>query len=83
MRATRSDMVTFESCFVPADMVFDELLIPSIGDFLASHESDINLPYTAVYLGIGFAVLDAIPTDNRIWLIHSNRRPAQGPETGG
>jgi len=60
MRATRSDNVILDNCFVPAAMVFDDLVIPSIGNFLATNESAINLPYTAVYLGVGFAVLRAI-----------------------
>jgi alkylation response protein AidB-like acyl-CoA dehydrogenase len=60
MRATCSDNVVLDKCFVPAEMVFDDLLIPSIGNFLATNESVINLPYTAVYLGVGFAVLRAI-----------------------
>jgi alkylation response protein AidB-like acyl-CoA dehydrogenase len=41
-------------------MVFTDLLVPNIGDFLATNESSINLPYTAVYLGVGWAVLHAI-----------------------
>ena len=53
MRGTCSDNVVLENCFVPADWAFDELVVPSIGDFLATHESLINLPYTAVYLGLG------------------------------
>jgi alkylation response protein AidB-like acyl-CoA dehydrogenase len=60
MRATRSDTVLLEDCFVPEAMVFTALLTPNIGDFLAAHESVINLPYTAVYLGVGWAVLRAI-----------------------
>ena len=46
-------------------MVFDDLLIPSVGDFLAASESAINLPYTAVYLGVGFAVLRAVEENVR------------------
>jgi alkylation response protein AidB-like acyl-CoA dehydrogenase len=60
MRATRSDTVILEHCFVPEEMVFTDLLVPNIGDFLAANESSINLPYTAVYLGVGWAVLRAI-----------------------
>ena len=65
MRATRSDNVILENCFVPGNMVFDDLLIPSVGDFLATSESAINLPYTAVYLGVGFAVLRAVEENVR------------------
>jgi alkylation response protein AidB-like acyl-CoA dehydrogenase len=60
MRATCSDNVILDNCFVPSEMVFDDLLVPSIGEFLAANESAINLPYTAVYLGVGFAVLRTI-----------------------
>jgi alkylation response protein AidB-like acyl-CoA dehydrogenase len=60
MRATCSDNVVLDNCFVPTELVFDDLLVPSIGEFLATHESAINLPYTAVYLGVGFAVLRTI-----------------------
>jgi alkylation response protein AidB-like acyl-CoA dehydrogenase len=65
MRATRSDNVILEDCFVPEAMVFTDLLTPNIGDFLATHESAINLPYTAVYLGVGWAVLRAIAENVR------------------
>jgi alkylation response protein AidB-like acyl-CoA dehydrogenase len=57
MRATRSDTVILDHCFVPEEMVFNEVLIPRVGDFLATNESVINLPYMAVYLGVGCAVL--------------------------
>ena len=60
MRATRSDTVVLDHCFVPEEMVFNDVLIPRVGDFLATNESVINLPYTAVYLGVGCAVLRAI-----------------------
>ncbi len=59
MRATCSDNVVFDDCFVPQALAFDEPVIPSIGEFLSTHESLINLPYTAVYMGIGFATLAA------------------------
>lgn len=62
MRATCSDNVVLEDCFVPDALAFDEVVVPSIGDFLATHESMINLPYTAVYLGVGLATLNAIKT---------------------
>lgn len=65
MRATRSDNVILDNCVVPAEMVFDDLLIPSVGDFLAANESAINLPYTAVYLGVGFAALRAVEENVR------------------
>ena len=60
MRATCSDNVILEDCFVEQEWVFDEVVVPSIGDFLSRHESMINLPYTAVYLGLGLATLTAI-----------------------
>lgn len=60
MRGTCSDNVVLKDCFVPAEWAFDELVVPSIGDFLATHESLINLPYTAVYLGLGLGAVEAI-----------------------
>jgi alkylation response protein AidB-like acyl-CoA dehydrogenase len=60
MRATCSDNVILENCFVPGELVFAELLIPSIGEFWAANESLINLPYTAVYMGVGLAILEAV-----------------------
>ncbi len=69
MRGTCSDNVVLENCFVPNEWAFDELVVPSIGDFLATHESLINLPYTAVYLGLGLGTLEAIKT------VVSERRP--------
>jgi alkylation response protein AidB-like acyl-CoA dehydrogenase len=60
MRGTCSDNVLLENCFVPNEWAFDELVVPSIGDFLSTHESLINLPYTGVYLGLGLAALEAI-----------------------
>jgi alkylation response protein AidB-like acyl-CoA dehydrogenase len=58
MRATRSDNVEFDDCYVPAELAFDEPVVPDIGEFLRTHESLINLPYTAVYLGVGLAALE-------------------------
>jgi alkylation response protein AidB-like acyl-CoA dehydrogenase len=59
MRATASDNVVFDGCFVPDEWAFDDPVIPSIGEFLSTHESLINLPYTAVYMGVGLATLAA------------------------
>jgi alkylation response protein AidB-like acyl-CoA dehydrogenase len=63
MRATCSDNLVIEDCFVPAELVFDELLIPNIGEFMAASESVLNLPYTAVYMGVGLAMLEAVTTN--------------------
>lgn len=57
MRATQSDNVEFVNCFVPQALAFDTPVVPSIGEFLRTHESLINLPYTSVYLGVGLAAL--------------------------
>ena len=60
MRATCSDNIILEDCFAPEELVFDELLIPNIGEFMALSEAVLNLPYTAVYMGVGLAVLEAV-----------------------
>jgi alkylation response protein AidB-like acyl-CoA dehydrogenase len=57
MRATRSDTIVLEDCAVPRAAVIEELLIPSMPDFMRDNEASINLPYTAVYLGVGFGAL--------------------------
>jgi len=69
MRAMRSDNLVLEDCFVAHESVLDELTIESIPDFLAANEPLINLPYTAVYLGVGVAALNAAikhVTDRRL-----------------
>ena len=58
MRGTRSDNIILENCFVPNEAVLGEP-IPKIGEFVHSVEAVLNIPYTAVYLGIGFAALRA------------------------
>jgi alkylation response protein AidB-like acyl-CoA dehydrogenase len=70
MRATCSDNLVIEDCFVPAELVFDELLIPNIGEFMAASESVLNLPYTAVYMGVGLAMLEAVTTN-----VHQRQPP--------
>ena len=59
MRATRSDNLILEDCFVPDEAILGEP-IPKIGEWLATNEPSFNIPYTAVYLGVGFAALSAI-----------------------
>jgi alkylation response protein AidB-like acyl-CoA dehydrogenase len=59
MRATRSDNLVLEECFVPAELVFDEILVENLPDFLRDTDAIVNVPYTAVYLGIGFGALRA------------------------
>jgi len=59
MRATRSNNLVLENCFVPKDAVLNDLVIESVPDFLASNEALVDLPYTAVYLGVGIAALKA------------------------
>ena len=58
MRGTRSDNLILEECFVPNEAVLGEP-IPNIGHFIHSIEAGLNIPYTAVYLGIGVAALQA------------------------
>lgn len=58
MRATRSDNLVFENCFVPDEALIGEP-IPDVGEWLAANEPSFNIPYTAVYLGVGFAALRA------------------------
>ena len=62
MCGTRSDTIIFENCFVPEDAVLDEFIMPSIPEWLATEKALVNLPYTAVYLGVGVAVLKALTT---------------------
>lgn len=64
MRATRSDNLVLEDCFVPDDAVLGEP-IPKVGEWLATNEPSFNIPYTAVYLGVGFAALNAIKDNVR------------------
>lgn len=59
VRATRSDNLMLENCFVPEEAVLGEP-VPSIGEWLANNEPVFNIPYTAVYLGVGFAALHAV-----------------------
>ena len=63
MRATRSDNLVMEDCFVPAELVFDEIVIPSQPEFMRDTDAIVNVPYTAVYLGIGFGALRAAMAD--------------------
>jgi alkylation response protein AidB-like acyl-CoA dehydrogenase len=59
MRATRSDNVVLEDCFIPPEAVFDDVTVDSLPDFLRDTDAIVNVPYTAVYLGIGFGALRA------------------------
>ncbi|SRR5579875_296533 len=52
MRASRSDTVVFENCFVDCEHVLDEMAVPNFGEVLASLEAYSNISYTAVYLGV-------------------------------
>jgi alkylation response protein AidB-like acyl-CoA dehydrogenase len=59
LRATRSDNLIMEDCPVPAEAVFDDLVIPSLPEYLRDTDAIVNVPYTAVYLGIGVGALRA------------------------
>ena len=58
MRGTRSDNLMLDNCFVPTEALLGGP-IPKIGEFVHSIEAVLNIPYTAVYLGIGVAALQA------------------------
>jgi alkylation response protein AidB-like acyl-CoA dehydrogenase len=58
MRGTRSDNLILDHCFVPEEAVLGEP-IPNLGAWFAAIEAVFNIPYTAVYLGIGVAALRA------------------------
>lgn len=59
MRGTRSENVILEDCFVAEENIVEESLIASLGDWLRTYVPLLDLPYTAVYLGIGAAALHA------------------------
>jgi alkylation response protein AidB-like acyl-CoA dehydrogenase len=58
MRATRSDTLVMEDCVVPPEAVL-EPPVPSLPDFLRDTDAIVNIPYTAVYLGIGVGAFRA------------------------
>jgi alkylation response protein AidB-like acyl-CoA dehydrogenase len=58
MRATRSDTLIIENCVVPPEAVL-EPPVPSLPDFLRDTDAILNIPYTAVYLGIGVGAFRA------------------------
>ena len=60
MRATRSDTLVIEDCFVPPEAVFEEPVVPSLPDFLRDTDAIVNVPYTAVYLGIGVGAFRSV-----------------------
>jgi len=59
MRATRSDALVMEDCAVPAGAVFEDLPVANMADFMRAAEAVVNVPYTAVYLGIGVGAFHA------------------------
>ena len=72
MRATRSDTLIMEDCRVPPEAVI-EPVVPSLPDLLRDTDPILNVPYTAVYLGVGVgafraaiaAVKDRVPKGYR------------------
>lgn len=58
MRATRSDTLIMEDCRVPPEAVI-EPIVPSLPDLLRDTDQILNIPYTAVYLGIGVGAFRA------------------------
>lgn len=59
MRGTRSDNLILENCFVPDEYAIEEFRVPSVGGWLINNEAIFNVPYTGVYLGVGWAALNA------------------------
>jgi alkylation response protein AidB-like acyl-CoA dehydrogenase len=57
MRATKSDNLVLEDVFVPDQSLYCE--IANAGIFVSESEPLYNLPYTAVYLGVGVGALEA------------------------
>jgi alkylation response protein AidB-like acyl-CoA dehydrogenase len=47
LRATRSDNVVLDDCFVPAEAVLD-FAVDSLPEFLCATDAIVNVPYTAV-----------------------------------
>lgn len=58
MRGTRSNKVVFEDTFVASEHVVEEQLL-DVGTFLKNFVPPFDLPYTAVYLGVGVAAMKA------------------------
>ncbi|HKY77151.1 MAG TPA: acyl-CoA dehydrogenase family protein [Acidimicrobiia bacterium] len=52
MRATRSDTLIMDDCRVPPEAVI-EPVVSSLPDLLRDTDPILNIPYTAVYLGVG------------------------------
>ena len=58
MRATRSDTLIMEDCRVPPEAVI-EPVVPRLPDLLRDTDPILNVPYTAVYFGIGVGAMRA------------------------